>query len=52
MTDKSYKLTIEDLKNLQELIQDDVICILDGFPELLINTICDAIVKRINQFKA
>jgi len=40
------------LSNLSELIQDDLITILDGQPNELVNAVCQAVVDRINEAKS
>jgi hypothetical protein len=37
------------LSNLSELIQDDLITILDGQSEELINAVCQIVVNRVNE---
>lgn len=39
------------LSNLSELIQDDLISILDGQPNELVNAVCQAVVDRVNEAK-
>lgn len=39
------------IKELQEQIQEDIITVLDGEDERLINAVCQIIVDRFNELK-
>lgn len=39
------------IDNLQELIQDDLICLLDGYPDELVDKVCQIVVDRVGNFR-
>lgn len=40
------------LKEIKEQLQEDLICLLDGQPDELIDAVCDTVIKRINSYIA
>ena len=46
---EEYKMiTQQDLENQRELMQDDLICFLDGIDEEIIDQVCQIIVDRFD----
>lgn len=44
-------LTEKDLRSQCELIQDDLLCILEGLDNQVLDNVCQVIVDRINILK-
>jgi hypothetical protein len=48
---RSNKLTVRDIQYQKELMQDDIMCILDGVDDQAITNVCQVIVDRCNILK-
>lgn len=42
-------ITKEDIENQRELLQDDLLCILDGLDQEILANVCNAVVGHMNK---
>ena len=45
-------LTVKDIEEQRERIQDDLICLLDGLDQEIVDNVCQVVVDRLNDLKA
>jgi len=41
-------LTVQNIEDQKQLLQDDITCILDGLDDEIIDNVCQAVVERMN----
>lgn len=50
MDNEAKKMLKIDMLNLSELIQDSLMAVLDGLPDLAVNAACKVVVDNVNAY--